>query len=68
MNKFSERLKDCLIEKGYKQKALAKGIGVSESTVSDWLNKKKQPTADNIVAVAKFLSVSCDYLLGLKDY
>ena len=67
-NKFSIRLKECLDEKGISQDKFAKEIGVSKSTVSDWINKKKQPTADNIILVANYFSVTSDFLLGIEEY
>ncbi|MGZ3763001.1 MAG: helix-turn-helix domain-containing protein [Mucilaginibacter sp.] len=35
------------------QKAMAKGIGVSQATVSDWLNENKPMSPDSINLVAK---------------
>ncbi len=67
-NKFYVRLKECLEEKGISQDKLAKDIGVSKATVSDWINKKKQPTADNIILVANYFSVTCDYILGIEEF
>ena len=67
-NKFSIRLKECLEEKGISQDKFAKEIGVSKSTVSDWINKKKQPTTDNIILVANYFAVTSDFLLGIEEF
>ena len=63
-NKFSERLNELLKENNVSARTLAKQIGVAASTVSAWARGVKQPTADNILAVAYFFDVSADYLLG----
>lgn len=67
-NKFGIRLKECMQEKAVKQADLAKHLNVSEACINYWLNSKKQPTADNIIAAAQFFGVSTDYLLGVSEY
>ena len=64
---FSERLKDLRIDAGMTSDQLAKKIGVTKSTISFWENGVNEPKASYIVAVAKAVSASSDYLLGLKD-
>lgn len=57
------------------QAELAAAIGVSESTVSGWVNGKVRngrkewpvPSASDLGRVARFFGVSTDYLLGLHD-
>ena len=63
-NKFPERLTELLTDNKISARTLAKQIGVAASTVSAWARGAKQPTADNILAVAYFFDVSADYLLG----
>lgn len=67
MNTFALRLKQLLNEKSISKRALAKEIGVSAMSVSDWSNGKVQPTAENIYLVATYFDVSSDFLLGLED-
>mgnify|MGYP002802394097 CR=1 len=67
VNKFAERLNELLQEREISQRCLAKAINVTSATVSVWSRGIKQPTADNIIAVAKYFDVSSDYLLGLSD-
>ena len=65
---FPECLQELLHENKISQRKLAGEIGVTSSAVSAWCRGLKQPTADNIAAVAQFFGVTADYLLGLSDY
>lgn len=65
---FPERLQELLHENKISQRQLAREIGVTSAAVSAWCRGLKQPTADNIAAVAQFFGVTADYLLGLSDY
>ena len=64
---FCDRLKMLRIEKKLSQPDLAKLIGVSNGMISFWENGLYEPTATNIINIAKFFNVSTDYLLGLED-
>lgn len=48
---------------GLSQPALAKKAGVTQSTISDLENDKKSTSADNLMAIAKILKTSQEYLL-----
>ena len=67
MKSFSERLSKLRKERGLSQSTVAKAIGVSLGIVCYWENNKSEPTASNIVKLARYFSVSADYLLGLSD-
>ncbi|MCX4363769.1 MAG: helix-turn-helix transcriptional regulator [Clostridia bacterium] len=66
-NLFPQRLTELLKTNNISKRKLAKEIGVSAMSVSDWSTGKVQPTADNIYMVAVFFNESADYLLGLED-
>ena len=68
MKIFGERVKQTLKENGIMQKELAKALNVQTSTLCEWLNDHNEPPMQSIVDIAKFLDVSTDYLLGVKDY
>ncbi len=68
MKIFGERVKTVLKETGHTQKELAKALNVQASTFCEWLNGHNEPPMQAIVDIAKYLDVSTDYLLGLKDY
>lgn len=46
------------------QTALAKKIGVSQSTLSYWERGDFEPDHDSLIKIADFFEVSIDYLLG----
>jgi len=50
-----------------RQKELARATGVTEATVSRYVNEKRRPDIDFIRNVVKVLRVSSDYLLGFTD-
>lgn len=56
------RLKELCKQKGIKGKELAKMIGKGASTVSQYMNGKRQPTPDTLIAIADALDVSIDEL------
>ncbi len=51
------RLKIVLLEKNVKSKQLAKALGKTESTVSQWCNNSMQPSLDTFYQIANFLDV-----------
>ena len=66
-NKFATRLSELLKENKISQRELAKRIGVSSTSVSDWSTGKIQPTAESIYLVSEYFQVSADFLLGLTN-
>lgn len=50
------------------QYALAKAIKVSESTVCNWLNGKKEPSIESLWKLADYFDVSVDYIIGRKEF
>lgn len=67
-NKFSEILKDFLMENNLTQVAFAKMIGVKQSQVSEWLKGKAKPGYDTLKTMALAFNISADYFLGIKEY
>ena len=67
MNKRRElnRIKEVLDVKGIKYSWLAKQIGKSLPTVSNWVNNLKQPSLDQIVEIARVLDVPPKELVSL---
>jgi len=57
------RIKAVLAELGISNKALAEGIGITEESVSSWCVQKKQPSWENLYAIANFLEVDVRALL-----
>ena len=63
MNYFAQNLKTLRKENNLTQPQLAKALNVSNGMISFWENEKYEPTATNIIQVAKFFNVSIDDLL-----
>ena len=66
-NKFAVRLSELIKDEKISKRELAKQIGVSATSVSDWSTGKIQPTVENIYLICEYFQVSADYMLGLKD-
>lgn len=64
---FGERLGDLITNNKTTATALAKDTGISQSAISDYLNKDRAPDCATICALARHFSVSADYLLGRSD-
>jgi len=64
---FSERLKQLRLARSTSQVELAKALGVSKQTISNWENDNILPSIEMLVKTAALFSVSTDYMLGLDD-
>lgn len=52
--------------RGISQVELAKRLGVTKQSVSNWENDNIQPSVEMVIKLAGVFSVSTDYLLGLE--
>lgn len=66
-NKFAERLKELIEERGFTLKEVADGVHATPMAVSYWARGIKQPTAEKIIELADFFDVSTDFLLGRRE-
>ncbi|WP_179006071.1 helix-turn-helix transcriptional regulator [Winogradskyella forsetii] len=57
------RIKVVLVENGIKNKWLAKELGKSESTISNWCTNESQPSLETLLEVANVLDVDIRELL-----
>ena len=64
---MARRYKDARIKKNLKLFEAAERLCVSQSTLGAWESERKNPTLDNLIAMADLYEVSVDYLLG-RDY
>lgn len=62
------RIKELRAEKKMSQSELGRILSVSQDTVSLWENSKSVPPADIIIKLSEIFAVSCDYILGVKNY
>ena len=63
---FSTRLKELRTEKEIGQVELSKALGVSKGVISLWENGLREPGMNSLILLAKYFSVTIDYLVGLE--
>ena len=61
---IAQRIKDLMKSEKLTQMQLARALGVGQSSVSDWINAKSEPSIENLWKLADFFDVSVDYLIG----
>lgn len=64
---FAKRLKDIRLYRGYTQGDLAQKVQCTNKNISAYENGVRTPNYDMLVALAKALRCSTDYLLGIVD-
>lgn len=64
---FKIRVRDLRKARNITQVQLAKILNVSKQSVSNWENENILPSIEMLVRIAKYFSVSTDYLLGLDN-
>lgn len=67
-NIFAENLKTMRTEKRLMQCKIASMIGVSQNCVSNWENKKAEPTLSYLCLLSDIFGVSLDVLCGKSDW
>lgn len=67
MHIIGERLREIRRKLGITQGELASLVGVSETTVWNWENGRREPRSSEINKLAKVLGVSIAYLMGETD-
>ncbi len=69
--KIGHRIRESRESKQLSQDELARRIGVSQPTISDWENSKTEPTVDNMRTLAVELNIWFEWLVtgrGLQNY
>ena len=61
---LSEKIRNLRFNRGFSQVDLAKILGVTKQSVSNWENENIMPSIDMLIKLAQLFSVSTDYLLG----
>ena len=64
---FQTRLTNIRRSKGFTQKQVADGIGISEVGLQNYENARRKPAFDVLIALADFYDVSLDYLVGRSN-
>ena len=62
-----ERIQQLRKEHNLSQEQLADRLGVSRQAVSKWESRQSLPDIDKIIAISRYFSVSCDWLLTGKE-
>lgn len=63
---LSEQIKNLRTAKGINQVELAKCLGVTKQSVSNWENENIMPSIDMLIKIAEYFGVTTDFLLGLS--
>ena len=67
MDNIGNRIKDLLQLRKMRQRELAKKIGITEQSISRYINNKRVPDAIVCDKIAKALGVTVDFLLGKEN-
>lgn len=62
---LNEQIRSLRINMGISQIELAKKLGVTKQSVSNWENDNILPSIEMLIKIATFFGVSTDFLLGL---
>lgn len=65
--KISENLKDLMAEKGLNQSALGKEIHISQTAISAWIRKTKEPCIESLWILADYFGCTIDQLVGREN-
>lgn len=64
---LNQRIRELRCARGWSQVELAKRLGLTKQTVSNWENDNIQPSIEMLMRLSKAYGVSTDYLLGLEE-
>ncbi|MDE6579918.1 MAG: helix-turn-helix domain-containing protein [Ruminiclostridium sp.] len=64
---FGEILRSLRKRNGLTQSELGRRVGLSKAVVSKYENGMGYPTFDTLIRIARFFSVTTDYLLGVES-
>ena len=67
MIEYTERLRKLREFEKINQTEIAKELGVSQNTYSQYETGARQPSLEMLIKLAEFYFVSVDYILGLTD-
>ena len=65
---IGERIRELRTYKQISQAKLGNLLSVSQDTISLWEKSKSLPPVDCVIKLAEIFDVSCDYILGVKDF
>lgn len=65
--KYSIRIRELRIDKGWTQKEFASVLMTTNSSVCDWERGRTEPSIDNLIKMSEVFETSIDYIVGKKD-
>ena len=67
MGNFSERLSELMFERKINATELGNALECGEACISRYCTGAAMPAFETLIKLADFFSVTCDFLLGLKN-
>ena len=64
---LNENIKQLRLARNLSQVDLAKKLGVTKQSISNWENNNIQPSIDMLIRLSNYFSVSTDYMLWLEE-
>lgn len=64
---LGKMIRELRIEFEISQTQLAKALGVSKQSVSNWENENILPSIEMLARIANYFGVTCDHLLEMDD-
>lgn len=64
---LNDRIKELRVAHSLTQVELAANLNVTKQCISNWENNNIQPSVDMLIKIAKYFSVSTDYLLCIYN-
>ena len=67
MRVLGSQIKKLRAARNLSQVQLARELGISKQSVSNWENENILPSIEMLMTLSAYFSVSADYLLGMED-
>lgn len=67
MDIFGDNLAEIMKEQGYSQRDLADDAGLSEASISNYINKRRMPTVRAIINMAYVLNLDIEDFIDFGD-
>lgn len=64
---LNENIRRLRMARNISQVELAKALGVTKQSISNWENNNIQPSIDMLIRIYDYFRVTTDYMLGLEE-
>lgn len=64
---LGDKLKKLRLDKGVTQEQVSIALNIAPNTLSNYENNNRQPDNEMLIKIAKYFSISTDYLLGISN-